>query len=648
MRRINGLRRLMGKSILSCLFVLFASAGAIAQLNVPDLIADSMGPEVGKYITFEAIPSHLRVMPGETFHVALDAHIVKDWVYYGPDPGGPVKPASLGVRAPGFRIGEILWPKDFPKPTDFGDRIVDIYSYKKRAIVYVALTVPLDAKADPGEITLIPAGQVCGDSCLDIQPLTGTGRLTVSTSVTVGGGSMVNPSWEDDPAFSLGLGNARTVEQIRLARTPERHGVVATVRQSSPQAASEGEGAELDFWAAVVVALLAGLTLNIMPCVLPVIPIRILSIVQMASQSRRRFVTMGLAFALGMMLFFVAIAAINVILKLSLGRAFDINEGFQNPVVIITLAMIVLALAANLFGVFNIVVPTRVSALESDVQAQKSGHLKSTGMGIMMAVLATPCSFAFLAAALTYAQSASLAAGTAVILAIGLGMSAPHALLAAFPQLVDKLPRPGRWMEIFKQSTGFVLLLVVVWLLSTLRGDGTGYPYWVIAWGVILVMCLWIWGNWVRYDAPLKRKIVVRGIAVILAAGSGAWMLQPAKAPLLEAEKFDPAMIARARRDGKVVMVKFTAAWCGKCLQQEYQVFNTPEVAQAIRDRGVVYVKGDVTRSDLPAARWMRDNGYGVRIPMTLIFPPAGAPLPPLRGELTKELLIRKLDQAGG
>ncbi len=117
---------------------------------------------------------------------------------------------------------------------------------------------------------------------------------------------------------------------------------------------------------------------------------------------------------------------------------------------------------------------------------------------------------------------------------------------------------------------------------------------------------------------------------------------------LVVPENLPARFAARARRDGKVVLVKFTAAWCGKCLQQEYQVFNTPEVAQAIRDRGVVYVKGDVTRRDLPAARWMRDNGYGVRIPMTLIFPPAGAPLPPLRGELTKELLIRKLDEAGG
>ena len=625
----------MRKATLSCLLVLIVATGALGQFDPIFALKDE---PAGEYITFEAIPSHLQVVPGQNFHVALDARIVSDWVFYGPDPGGPVKPASLSVHAPDFRVGETLWPKDSPKATDFGDRTIDIHSYEKRTVVYVPVTVPPDTKPGQYEIAIEPIGQVCGDSCIDIQPLAGDRKVTISTTVTVGGSTEVNPRWENDAAVSLGLSAARTVEQIRLARVGET---------PSPSAGGEQEGADLSFWSAVAVALLAGLTLNIMPCVLPVIPIRILSIVQMAGQSRRRFVTMGLGFALGMMLFFVGIAAINVILKLTLGRAFDINEGFQNPAVIITLSMIVLALAANLFGVFNIVVPTRIAALESDVQGSRSGYLKSIGMGVMMAVLATPCSFAFLAAALTYAQSASLAAGTVVILAVGLGMSAPHAMLAAFPQLVDKLPKPGKWMELFKQFTGFVLLLVVVWLLSTLRGDGSGYPYWVIAWGVILVMCLWIWSNWVRYDAPLKKKIVVRGVAAVLAVGSGVWMLPPSPAPLLAAEKFDPGAIARARGDGKVVLVKFTATWCAKCLQQEYQIFNTPEVVRAIRERGVVYIKGDVTRGDMPAAKWMRENGYGVRIPMTLIFPPTGAPLPPLRSELTSELLIQKLDEAG-
>lgn len=397
---------------------------------------------------------------------------------------------------------------------------------------------------------------------------------------------------------------------------------------------------------ALGVALLAGLTLNIMPCVLPVIPIRILSIVEMAGQSRRRFVTMGLSFAGGMMLFFAGVAGLNAILKLTTGRAFDLNAGFQSPAVIIALTTVVVALAANLLGVFHVIVPGRVASLESNVQSVRGGHLKSAGMGIMLAVLATPCSFAFLAAALTWAQTASLLAGTAVILTIGLGMSAPHALLAAVPRLVDVLPKPGQWMERFKQTTGFVLLLVAVWLLGTLRGEGSSYPFWVAAWLVLLVLGLWISAGWVRYDAPWKRKLLVRIIAAGLIVGGGAWMLQPPKPPLARAASFDWDRIAQARQSGKVVVVKFTAAWCTKCIQQEVTIFDTPEVAAVLDEPDVLYVKGDVSRRTMPAARWLAEHGYGSAVPLTLVYPARGEPLGPFRSNITREDLLAAIDRA--
>jgi thiol:disulfide interchange protein len=368
----------------------------------------------------------------------------------------------------------------------------------------------------------------------------------------------------------------------------------------------------------------------------------------MAGHSRRRFVTMGLSFAAGMMLFFLAIAVINIVLKLAFRASFDINQGFQHPAVIITLTMIVVALAANLFGLFNVIVPGKVAGLETGVQARAAGYAKSVFMGVMMAVLATPCSFAFLAAALAYAQTATLVKGTTVILAVGLGMSFPHAVLAAFPSLVDRLPRPGRWMELFKQTTGFVLLLVAVWLLSTLRDGGSSYPYWVLACSVVLVFCMWMWTMWVRYDAPLRRKFLVRGIAVVLAIFAGGWMLRPPTKPLISPVPFRVSEIEQARAEGKVVLVKFSATWCAKCIQQEYLVYNTPRVADAIEALDVVYMKGDVSRAEMPAAEWMRDNGYGVGIPLTIIFPPKGKPLPPMRSELTIDMLVEALQKAAG
>lgn len=600
---------------------------------------------VEEHLTIRAIPRYTHVAPGETFYVALEVHIADGWVYYGPAPGEEarkvgVPPARVETQADRLTTGETLWLADVLKPAAYG--FPAVWSYKKHTILYVPITVP--AEASPGEttITLKPFGQICGPAgCFDIQGMLGDANFAAKTTVMIGNESKRNPAWNDDKTIAEGLESAKTAEQLRASHIEKE-----AERQAGLDAM--GNTSSMGFWTAVGVALLAGLTLNIMPCVLPVIPIRILSIVEMAGHSRRRFVTMGLAFAAGMMLFFVGVAAINVVLKLTVSAGFDINQGFQHPAVIIALAVIVVALAANLFGLFNVIVPGKVANLETNVQSQAAGYGKSVFMGVMTAVLATPCSFAFLAAALAYAQTAPLVRGTLVILAVGIGMSFPHAVLAAFPSLVDRLPRPGAWMERFRQTTGFILLLVAIWLLSTLRDGGGSYPYWVLAWNVVLVFCLWMWTTWVRYDATRKRKCLVRGIAVVIALGGGVWMLrQPAK-PLVEPIPFSLSDIEQARAEGRVVLVKFTATWCAKCIQLEYQVYNTPRVADAIRDMNVVYMKGDVSRADMPAAVWMRENGYGVGIPLSIIFPPTGDALPPMRSDMTVETLVDALNQAAG
>jgi thiol:disulfide interchange protein len=611
--------------------VLVGLAGSAAgQFGSFDLPAAPAGPS--DVLTLAAISSQQAVAPGESFTVALRIDIADGWVYYGPQPGGPVKPARLDVSAGPLEVIETRWPPAKPKLTDLGDRKAEILSYARRATVFVTLRAG-DA-LQPGReiaIRITPQGQICGgpdDLCIDVQPLSGE-SISASAVVRLATTSQPSPDWT--PALQQQFDSAQPAEPTPPARA---------------DLPGQTDSSRMSLALALGVALLAGLTLNIMPCVLPVIPIRILSIVEMAGASRRRFVTMGLSFAGGMMLFFAAVAGLNIVLKLTTGRAFDLNEGFQNPAVIVALATVVVALAANLLGVFHVIVPGKVASLESTVQSARGGHFKSAGMGVMLAILATPCSFAFLAAALTWAQTASLPAGTAVILTVGLGMSLPHALLAAVPKLVDVLPRPGQWMERFKQTTGFVLLLVAVWLIGTLRGEGSSYPFWVAAWLVLLVLGLWIGAGWVRYDAPLRRKLPVRLIAAGLVVGAGAWMLRPPAPPLARAQSFDWDRIVQARQQGRVVVVKFTAAWCTKCLQQEAAIFNTPAVADVLDQPDVLYVKADVSRRDMPAARWLHENGLGSAVPLTLVYPARGEPLGPFRSDLTRESLLNAIDQA--
>jgi thiol:disulfide interchange protein len=621
------------------------SGGAVAQPDLPDFSAPR-GQIGSDKLTWQAWVSHETVAPGGEFRLLLKAEIAEDWVLYSPDIVGIGESLKLIVRtSPEIPVGEILYARDFPKKQNLGGQTVVNWSYEDEAYFLIPLKVPDDIDVEAIAVTVVPYGQVCGgpnDSCVNIQsPVAEEEVVAAELNVDVGERAELSEQWRQNEAeFESIIADLLTLDELKAFHSEQE-----TQGSAASQAVFVGETdpTDLSFWAALGVALLAGLTLNIMPCVLPVIPIRILGIVETAGHSRRRFVTLGLGFAAGVFAFFLGVAILSVALKITVGRAFNLNELFQYPAGIIVLAGIVAALAANLFGVFNVVVPGKVAGAEEAVQSSR-GHARAFGMGFMLAVLATPCSFAFLVAALTYAQAAPLVLGTAVILAIGLGMAAPHALLVAFPQLVDKLPRPGRWMELFKQGSGFVLLLVAVWLVSTLRGGGGSYPFWVVAWMVLMVMGLWMWASWLRYDAPLRSKLIVRLIAVALVAATGAAMLRPPEPSLLKARDFDAAEIADTRQEN-IVVVKFTANWCIKCLQQEEEVFESPRIAEAFEEYGVVYFKGDTSRKSMPAARWMWEKGYGAAVPLTLVYPPGqGAPL--AAHDLDEQKMLKMLRQA--
>jgi thiol:disulfide interchange protein DsbD len=377
-----------------------------------------------------------------------------------------------------------------------------------------------------------------------------------------------------------------------------------------------------------------------MPCVLPMIPIRILSVVELARQSRRRYVTVGLTFALGIVLMFVGLAAANIVLRRELGWTLEWGRHFQYAPFRVGMAMVVVAVAANLFGVFEIVVPRRLVELDGSVRAQ--GHMASLGMGLMMAILSTPCSFALLVVAFAWAQTQPLWLGSLAIVVMGLGMAAPHALLAACPWMIGWLPRPGRWMELLRQAMGFLLLGVAVWLIGTLSSDGR--IAWTLGYAVVLVFCLWVWGTVVRFGWPTGAKMLVRWLAVVAAVAAGAWMLTPPKGLAVKFQPFDEAKIAQANGRGKIVLVDFTAAWCLSCKLLDYSIYDSPEIAAQLQDRGVVAMRADVTSEDSPANKLLYEELKGAP-PLTVIYPPSGPPIR-LEGDFSRFELTRALDQA--
>jgi len=260
----------------------------------------------------------------------------------------------------------------------------------------------------------------------------------------------------------------------------------------------------------------------------------------------------------------------------------------------------------------------------------------------MMGVLSTPCSFGVLLAVFTWAQGQPTWLATLAILLIGAGMAAPHALLVAFPGLIRRLPRPGRWMELFKQAMGFMLLPVAIWLISTLAEDS--YPFWVAGFAVVVTFALWMWGSWVRYDTPLAKKITLRSLAVLLAVSAGFWMLRPPGPLAVKFQPFDEAKIISARDEGRVVLVKFTAAWCVSCKWVDYFVYDRDGVAGALARRGVLAMKADVTNRDSPAASLLYGRLKGAP-PLTVVYPPRGRPIL-LPGEISASDLLDALDTA--
>jgi thiol:disulfide interchange protein len=593
-----------------------------------------------EHFNISVIPSLDIVKPGESFWVAIEMVIDKGYVFYSPEPSSgteyrPIK-AHLTVEAGKLTRGEIRWSRDHPHLTNLGARNVTSYVYEDRATAYINLTAPGDLPAGKYEARLTVSGQICKTQCMDLE-------LPVGFEVTVGPAGAANPSWS--AALETGLHDAVRVDELAAIHAANL-GAVAT---SGPTAPTAGPAApDISAWAGLGLALLAGLILNVMPCVLPVVPLRILSIVNMAGESRRRYITMGIAFALGIGLFFAGLAGANLALRLATGQAFNWSMHFQNTAVRIGLAMVVVAMAANMLGAFHVTLPAKLTELVHAVPAHRSRHITSVGMGLMMAILATPCSFAILATTLAWAQGQRLAVGSAAFLLIGVGMAAPHLLLAAMPGLVKVLPRPGRWMELLKQSMGFVMLLVAIWLITTLTSET--YVGWVAGFGVVFAFALWVWGTWVRYDASWARKLAIRGPVVAITIVAGILMLTPPKPPAVYMAPYDQAAIAAAHDKGQTVLVQFTASWCASCKVVEYYIYDKRAVAEQLKAKNVAVFKADVTNAgevnNPKSASATLAYTFHRSPPLTVIYPPGDKPPILLPGEFSPTTLYDKLDEA--
>ena len=372
-------------------------------------------------------------------------------------------------------------------------------------------------------------------------------------------------------------------------------------------------------WFALALAFVAGLSLNIMPCVWPVLPIIVMRIVAQAKDDKGRSVVMGLAFCLGILLFFASLAAANIVLQLFYGTVLQWGDQLRNPAIVTAMSILLVVVALFMFGIFGVALPSSLTGAGSN--ASRGGFAGSLGMGFLAAILSTPCSFGILAAAFAWAQAQNLTLGTLAIMTIGIGMAVPYAILTSMPALLNKLPRAGRWMELFKQTVGFILLAIAIKLIAALpAGRVAGVLYFCI----VLAFALWMWGSWVGFGTPAGKKWFIRTIAVLLTVAAGWIFLSAPAAQLIDWKNYDAQVIEKARAENKPVLIKFTADWCLSCLVAEKTVFSRKDIAELIKEKGVLTIKADTTEADFSATTDLKNIYKEPGVPVTILYLPNG------------------------
>ena len=496
----------------------------------------------------------------------------------------------------GVLYGDIQFPKPHPLKVNFSGEEQMLDFYTGRAVIFLKFSV--GAQVAPGDYTLSAAAtwQACDDkSCL--QPETKVLRPVLK--VVAAGADVTKTDTELFAAYS-GQGEA---ERLRIPFF--------------------GQDFDIDPNNLALLLLLAavgGFLLNLTPCVLPMIPIKIMGLSQ-AAQNRSRCLRLGLTMCAGVIAFWLAIGG-----AIAFVAGFDsINTLFQKPVFTMVVGVIILLMALGMCGLFAVRLPQWVYR----INPRHDSYHGSFGFGIMTAVLSTPCTAPFMGAAAAWAATQDPAITLSTFTAIGVGMALPYAVLAAFPALVDRMPRTGPASELIKQVMGLLMMAAALFFLGTgLSGvlskppDPPSAAYW---WAVGLAVA--VAGGWLAYStmkitrSPARRAIFgAIGLALVVGGLYGGLRLS-AKSPI-NWVYYTPDRLEAADGQDRVIVLDFTAQWCLNCHALERTMLHQEKVVEALNAADVSAIKVDITKY-AAAQKKLVDVG-GRRIPLLIVYAPDG------------------------
>jgi len=663
----------------------------------------------------ELLADTTAIVPGKPFTVGLLLRMAPGWHTYWKFSGDAGLPTELKWKLPpGWKIGDIEWPIPL-KTIDPGD--IETYGYENEVLLMQEVTPPpkldsssakLSTEANwlvcekiciPGGATLqldLPAASTSQPANTDVfaryrsllpQNLPGLNvaragwsrvgsdlRLKITSETlarypaidffplpeqeTIVGHPAVQSRNNNEIVFRLPLESApkdlsSMAGLVVFAQQPNGDDRAAWQITSAPAVSASRPAPARGIFTFLLFGFLGGIILNLMPCVLPVISLKIFGFVQQAGQSRQKIFRSGIAFTIGIFAWFIALAVLLIALK---GAGRDVTWGgfqFTNPYFVLVLSVIVLVFALNLFGVFEVSLPQSVTRSLLSTSERKD-LLGSFFQGVFATVLATPCTAPFLGTALGFAFTQSAAIILAMFIAIAAGMSAPYLLLSVQPAWLRFLPRPGPWMLHVKQFMGFLLLATLLFLLYVLGAQrGLEGAIWASCFLLVISIACWMKGAFVVPTARGVKRIVVLVLMLLLVAGSGAYFIgdkfQSAKIASADSQirgdwqSFTPERLQTELEQGRTVFVDFTAAWCLTCKFNEASVLEAQDVREAFQRHGIVKLKADWTNGDQAITKLLRQFGRP-GVPLYVLYPAKNEEPIVFPEVLTKRMILDKLE----
>ena len=538
-------------------------------------------------------------------------------------------PTTLELRLPaGWTAPALRYPA--PEMQTFAFEAEPLAVYDGEVAIVGEVKVPAGAPAGPVPVTAVLSYQACNDSqCLP--PTTAETRLEIAVGP---GGEPV-----ESAVFALIDGTGGAAEG----------GAGPASRPAGP-----GSGAGL-LWM-LGLALFGGLILNVMPCVLPVLSLKVFGLVKASGLGRRQVVQGALATAAGILASFWALALAAAAAR-SAGAAVGWGVQFQRPGFVAFLAVVVVLFCLNLWGLFEIPLPQRLARLGgAGPREGLAGHFVS---GLFATLMATPCSAPFLGTAVGFALARPAPQIFAIFTAVGLGMALPYLLLAAVPGAARLLPKPGAWMEGVRGFMGFLLAAAAVWLFYVLAAQVSPERVAAVQLGILLLALF----AWLRHRSQLDatgrpgglHRLAGLGMAAsvvgtllvagVLSPGTPGPREARAAAGLISWEAFDRARAEQLASSGRLVFVDVTADWCFTCKVNERLILETPEVAAAFGEHGVVPMKADWTNRNDEIAAFLAEHGRS-GIPFYLLYRPGQQPHV-FSELLTKNGLLEEVERNG-